>query len=59
MLVTVRNNDNTETVYGYEPSRGRDMELRNYYVSAYMTLKIQGFKIEDATGKILHFAGSW
>lgn len=58
MLVIVRNNDNTETTYSFEPNSGRDMELRKFYVNEYMNLRIQGFQIQDSTGKVLHFAGS-
>ena len=58
MLVTVRNNDNTVTTYGFAPANGRIAEAASYYVNQYMTLQIQGFQIEDEQGKVVKFAGS-
>jgi hypothetical protein len=58
MLVTVRNNDNTETTYSFEPATSRATALEMFYSNLYKTLQIQGFKVEDETGKILSFRGS-
>lgn len=58
MLVTVRNNDNTETNYGYEPAPGRKVQLEMFYSDLYKTLKIQGFAIFDNAGNVLAFRGS-
>lgn len=58
MFVTIRNNDNTETEYTFEPAQGRALELELFYAEQYRTLKIQGFKIEDNKGTVLSFRGS-
>lgn len=58
MKVIVRDNKNVETVYNYEPAQGRELELQEYYSNLYRTLQIQGFMIEDNTGKVLSFRGS-
>lgn len=59
MRVTVRNNDNTETVYNFEPGAGKALEAEKFYSDLYRTLQIQGFIVEDAAGKVLSFRGSW
>jgi hypothetical protein len=58
MVVTVRNNDNTETVYSFEPGAGKALEAEKFYSDLYRNLKIQGFKVEDGTGKVLSFRGA-
>lgn len=58
MLVTVRNNDNTETTYSFEPGAGKAVQAEQYYSNLYRTLQIQGYKVEDHTGKILSFRGA-
>lgn len=58
MVVTVRNNDNTTTEYVFEPGPGKATQAEQFYSNLYRTLQIQGFKVEDHTGKILSFRGS-
>lgn len=58
MKVIVRNNNNSETIYNYEPAQGRALQLEQYYSNLYRTLQIQGFMVEDNTGKVLSFRGS-
>ena len=58
MKVTVRNNDNTETTYNFEPGAGKALEAEKFYSNLYRTLQIQGFVVEDDNGKILSFRGS-
>lgn len=59
MKVTVRNNDNSETMYMFEPNgMQRLVELYSYYAKQYMNLMIQGYQIEDQSGRVVKFGGS-
>jgi hypothetical protein len=41
MLVTTRNNDNTQTTYGFDPEHAA--EVVGFYTKMYWAQKIQGF----------------
>ncbi len=52
MLVTVRNNDNTETTYGFDPQH--KSEAIGFYTKMYWAQKIQGYRIQFADGTIFN-----
>jgi hypothetical protein len=56
MLVTTRNNDNTETTYGFDPEH--KSEVIGFYTNAYRNLEIQGYRIQFADGSIFNLGAN-
>lgn len=56
MLVTTRNNDNTETVYIFAPEH--KSEVIKFYSDAYRNLIIQGFRATLPDGSILNLGAN-
>jgi hypothetical protein len=48
MLVTTRNNDNTQTTYSFDPQH--TAEAVGFYTKMYWQMKIQGFTATLADG---------
>ncbi len=53
MLVTIRNNDNTETTFGFDPQH--KAEAIGFYVKEYWAQKIQGFTVNLADDESIVF----
>jgi hypothetical protein len=56
MLVTTRNNDNTETTYGFDPQHKE--EVIGFYTKAYWNQVIQGYRIQFADGSIFNIGAN-
>lgn len=51
MLVTTRNNDNTQTTYGFDPDHTQG--VYQFYNNLYKAQKIQGFTVSWASGEVM------
>jgi len=51
MLVTIRNNDNTQTTYGFDPEH--KSEAIGFYTKLYWQNKIQGFTATFTGGETI------
>jgi hypothetical protein len=56
MLVTIRNNDNTETTFGFDPQH--KSEAIGFYTKMYWAQKIQGYRIQFADGSIFNIGAN-
>lgn len=56
MLVTIRNNDNSEITLGFDPQH--KSELISFYTRLYKQLKIQGYRMQFADGTIFNIGAN-
>jgi hypothetical protein len=56
MLVTIRNNDNTETTFGFDPQH--KAEAIGFYTKMYWNSAIQGYRIQFDDGSVFNIGAN-